>query len=136
MPSRDLRSNIASDLGFYAVINSDTTTTGQIVDTADYDGGVMFSFAAIVYASGTFTPLIEEDDDPTMATATAVADSSLIGTEADAALSAATAVGTSMTTLGVVCTKRYVRVSIVSTGTADGTIVATTNKTPEIKPVA
>jgi hypothetical protein len=135
MPSRDLRSNIASDLGFYAAITTDTTTAGQIVDTADYDSGIMFSFAAPVYSAGTFTPLIEESDDSGMAGATAVPDSSLIGTEAGAALSAQTAVGDSMTTLGIVCTKRYVRVSIVSTGTANGTITATTSKMPELKPV-
>lgn len=133
---RDLRSNVASDLGFYAAIASDTTTAGQIVDTAHYESGLMFSLAALVYTDGTYTPLIEESDDSGMAGATAVPDKNLIGTEAGAALTALTALGASMPTIGVATSKRYVRLSIVSTLTTTGaTITATTNKMPELKPV-
>ncbi|MGD9276243.1 MAG: hypothetical protein PVJ67_03670 [Candidatus Pacearchaeota archaeon] len=137
MPQRDMRSNVASDLGFYAAISTNTTTTGQIIDTADYDSGVMFSFAALAYTDGTYTPLITESDNSGMAGATQVPDTNLIGTEAAAALSAATTVGSSMTTLGIGNTKRYVQISIVSTGVTTGaTITATTSKMPELKPAA
>lgn len=135
---RDLRSNVASDLGFYAEITANLTTAGQIVDTAHYESGLMFSLAALVYDDGTYTPLIEESDDSGMAGATEVPDKNLIGTEAEAALSAATALGDAMKTIGVATSKRYVRLSIVSTGIigTGATITATTNKMPELKPVA
>ena len=132
---RDMKSNQASDLGFYAAITTDTTTAGQIVDTAHYESGLMFSFAALVYSAGTYTPLIQESDDSGMSGATAVPDANLVGTEAAAAMSAATAVGDEMNTIGVLNTKRYVRVSIVSVSTGSATITETTSKMPELKPV-
>lgn len=136
--NRDLRSNVASDLAFYAAIASDTTTTGgQVLDTAHYESGVMYSFAAPVWADGIYTPLIEESDDPGMAGATPVADEDLIGTEADAALSAETAIGDSLPTVGYIGNKKFIEIKIVSTGFSSGgaTIAVFTSKAPESRPV-
>jgi len=137
MPERDLRSNLAVDLAFYAAISGDTTTNGQVLDTAHYDGGIMFAFAAPVYATGTFTPLLEESSSPS-GPWTTIPDTRLIGTTVDAAITAQTSVGDQLNTIGLkwlVGDSRYVRVNIVSTGTASGTIVVDTIKNPEIKPV-
>jgi len=134
---RDLRSNVASDLGFYAEIVSDTTTAGQVVDTAHYESGLMFSIAAVAWTDGVYTPLIEEADNEAMTGATEVPDKNLIGTEADAAVDALTDVADPMKTIGVATSERYVRISMVSSGTTDGaTIAVMTNKMPELKPVA
>lgn len=136
MPNLDIRSDLQTQMVFNAAIGGDGTTNGEIIDTADYDGGIMISFAAQAWTDGTYTPLLEESDDSGMAGATPIPDSQLIGTEADAAISAATALGALWTTLGFFSTKRYVRVSLVATGVTTGaTIVATATKTPELLPV-
>jgi hypothetical protein len=138
MPNRDLKNNIAADLGFYAVISSNTTTAGQIVDTANYDGGVMFSFAALAYTDGVYTPLLEESDDSGMSGAVTIPAARIIGLASAVvtALGAATTLGAALATLGITWTKRYVRLSLVSTVVTTGaTIVAMTHKVPEIKPV-
>ena len=36
-------------------INTDTTTNGEIIDTAEYDGGIVFTMS-MAYTTGTFTP--------------------------------------------------------------------------------
>ena len=115
-------------------INTDTTTVGEIIDTADYDGGIVFT-QFITHTSGTFTPLIEESDSATFASGnTNVADTSFIGDvstgqEVDSALTAAQLISS----IGVVNNlKRYLRYSIVSTLGADGVIGSCVHKKAEI----
>lgn len=135
MAIKDIRSNLLSRLAFRAIITTDTTTTGAIIDTADFDGGVMFTFLSSVYGAGTYTPLVEESDDSGMSGATAVADANLIGTEAGAALSTAiTASGAVLNTIGVYGAKRYLRLSIVSASATTTTIVAIATGVPEVQP--
>lgn len=137
MPNLDIRSNLETQMVFNATISSNTTTAGTIIDTANYDGGIMVSFAASAWTDGTYTPLLEESDDSGMSGAVAVSDDKLIGTEAAAALSAATSAGGLWKTIGFFSTLRYVRVSIVSTGVTTGaSIIATATKLAEIMPVA
>lgn len=134
MPQFDIRSDLLINNVLNAVINSDTTTNGSIIDTADYDTGVMFDFAAIAYTAGTYTPLLEESNDSGMAGATVIPTANLIGTIADATLTAATPAGGQLPTIGVVETKRYVRLSIVSTSTGAATVVINAIRKPEILP--
>lgn len=138
MPTRDIRSNLISEIAFdVQAISTDTTTTGGIIDTANYDGGVMFTLLCSAYTDGTYTPLLYEDDASDMSTKTAVADANLIGTEAGAAVSAATTEGEVLTSLGAFGTKRYLRLDIVSTSTSSGaTIGAIFTGSPEVKPSA
>ncbi len=132
---RDIRSDLVSDLGFYTYCDSDTTFAGQIVDTAHYESGLMFGFIAGDIDDGTYTPLIEESDAANMAGATVVPTSSLIGTIAGATMTVTASVGDPLPTIGVTTSKRYVRVSIVATGTTDGGIISfITTKMPELKP--
>ena len=136
MPTQDIRSNLLPKLAFLAIINSDTTTNGAIIDTADFDGGIVFNFLCTVYGAGTYTPVIEESDDSGMSGANNIADANLIGTEAGAAISAVTASGANLYSIGIVGTKRYVRVKITSATSTTTTIVATFNGVPEVKPSA
>jgi len=137
MSVRDIRSNLEGQLAFNATVATDTTTAGTIIDTADYDGGVKFDLIATAYTDGTYTPLLEESDDSGMSGATAVPDAKIIGTEAGAAISAATATTDVLNSIGVFANKRYIRLSIVSTGTTTGaTIVSVAQKQPEVTPVA
>lgn len=136
MAVKDIRSNLEQVVAFNAVISTDTTTNGAIIDTADYDNGVMFCFACPAYTDGTYTPVIQEGDNAALSDASSVADANLIGTEAGAALSAATAqADTALNTIGVFGTKRYLRVQIVSASTSSGaTITVIGTKAPEVMP--
>lgn len=134
MPTKDIRSNLLPKLAFNAIINSDTTTTGAIIDTADFDGGMVFDFLSTVYNAGTYTPLLEESEDSGMSGSNEIADANLIGTEAGAAISAVSASGANLGSIGIFGTKRYVRLSIVSVTSTTTTIVATATGVPEVKP--
>lgn len=136
MPVRDIRSDLEPKLAFLAIINSDTTTNGAIIDTEAYDLGIVFNFICTVFGVGTYTPVIEESADSGMSGANDVADANLVGTEAGAALSAVTAAGANLNSIGIVGTKRYVRVKIASVTSTTTTIVATFNGAPEIVPSA
>lgn len=134
MPVKDIRSNLLPKLAFLAIINSDTTTNGAIIDTADFDSGVVFNFLSTVYGAGTYTPILEESDDSGMSGANDIADANLIGTEAGAAISAVTAAGANLGSIGIFGTKRYIRVKILSASSSTTTIVATFNGMPEVMP--
>lgn len=123
MNPRDLKSEIsvASALNIQS-ISSDTTTAGTIIDAQGYES-LTFVVETGARSAGTVTPLIEWSDDSGLSGSEAVSDDFLIGTEAAAALSAAH----SRSTVGVVVLKRYIRLSLVSTGsaslTAGGTVI-------------
>ena len=134
MPTKDIRSNLEPRLAFLAIINSNTTTNGAIIDTADYDAGIVFNFACSVYGAGTYTPVIEESDSAAMSGANDIADANLIGTEAGAALTALTASGAVLRSVGLGSTKRYVRVKIASTSSSTSTIVVFFSGAPELVP--
>ena len=104
-----------------ADISTDTTTAGTIIDTAGYDGGVFFAMGASAYTDGTFTMKIEEGDESDLSDASVVDDDNRVyqGT-INPAVSAVTADGTILSKQGVFNTKRYVRLSVVSTSTTHG----------------
>jgi hypothetical protein len=136
---RDIRSQLKPEIALEPqTINTDTTTTGAIIDTADYDGGIVFT-QSVTHTSGTFTPSIEESDSATFASGvTAVADANLIGDtktgqEADAALTAAQLISS----LGVVNNlKRYLRYKMVSSLGANGVVSAVVHKRAEITEIS
>lgn len=136
MPVRDIRSQLEPKLAFLAIINSDTTTNGSIIDTADYDGGVVFTLFCSVYGAGTYTPVLEESDDSGMSGANNVDDANLIGTEAGAAISAASTGGSVLKSIGCVGTKRYLRLKITSATSTTTTIGAVVQGVTEIAPSA
>jgi hypothetical protein len=104
-------------------ISSDTTTTGAIIDTKDYDGGLYFAMFAYAYTDGTYTMKIEHGDDSGLSDAADV-DSAMLVYGTLPALTAALAEGGVLAKEGVHSTKRYVRVSIVSTSTTTGASLA------------
>ena len=77
-----------------------------------------------LYTDGTYTPLLEEDDDIGFGTATVVPADKIIGTTAGAAISGAQANGDVLPSIGVFSNKRYLRLSFVSTGTTTGATIA------------
>ncbi len=134
MPTRDIRSDLLPKLAFNAIITTNTTTLGAIIDTKDFDGGFMYSLMSTVFGAGTYTPIIEESDDSGMAGATDVADINLIGTEAGAVITALTASGANLGSIGVFGTLRFLRLKILSASTTTTTIVATAHARTELRP--
>lgn len=104
-----------------AAISSSTTTAGNIIDTQGFNA-LTFILSVGARTDGTYTPLIEEGDDSGLSDAAAVADSDLVGTEAGAVISAANTVKK----IGYVGSKRYVRLSVVSTSVTSGATVGAT----------
>lgn len=119
---RDLHNNIKEEVALnITAISSDTTTDGNIIDLQGY-GSVEFIIQSGTLTDGTYTPLIEDGDDSGLSDAAAVADASLLGTEAAAAFAATD--DNSITKIGYIGSKRYVRLSIVSGSTSSGGTVS------------
>lgn len=135
MAVKDIRSNVKQTSAFEPqVINTDTTTTGAIQDTADFELGLMFAVSVSAFTDGTYTLLIEESDDSGMSGAVTVSGDKLIGTLP--AISAAVAEGAAFSTVGVISNLRFVRVSIVSSSTSTGaTVQVISTEVAETMPV-
>lgn len=115
MASRDLKNNIKIVNGLnIASITTNTTTAGVEVDTQGFES-VTFECMTGARTDGTITPLLQESD-VSGTYSGSVADEDLIGLEADAALSTSHA----RSRFGYIGTKRYQRLSFVSTGVTTG----------------
>lgn len=134
--TRNLRNEIALNI---QAITTDTTTAGNIIDTADFDGGVNITLLSGVYTDGTYDVLIEDGNDSGLSDAVAVVDDLLTGEdpissntpEVQAQISATNEIKK----IGYVGAKRYIRLSVVSTATTSGaTLGAIVEKKPEIMP--
>jgi len=123
----DRRNDFVPIVGFNQNITTDTTTNGAIIDTANTRGNT-YTLSSPVFTQGTFTPVLEESDDSGMAGATDIADINLLGTEAGAVITDAAAEGAKFGSIGFFGTKRFVRLKIDSTGTANARIYATLNQ--------
>ena len=124
--NRDLRNQLKPLIAIEPqVINTQATVTGEIIDCADFNDGIVFTMFCD-HSTGTFTPLVEHGDESNLSDNAAVPDTMLIGDtttaqEAGAALSASRLVSS----IGVVNNlKRYVRLSVISSDTS-GTILGT-----------
>lgn len=115
MASVDLKNDIKSlnALNIQA-ITTNATTAGVEIDTQGFDS-VTFEILTGARTDGTVTPLIQESD-TSGSYSGSVADDDLIGTEADAALSAAQ----SRSIIGYVGKKQFVKLSLVSTSVTSG----------------
>jgi hypothetical protein len=115
MASRDLKNNIKIENGLnIASITTNTTTAGVEVDTQGYES-VTIEVITGARTDGTVTPLLQESD-VSGSYSGSVADEDLVGLEANAALSTAN----SRARFGYIGTKRYVKVSLVSTSVTTG----------------
>jgi len=115
MASRDLKNDIkiVNALNI-ASISTSTTTAGVEIDTQGYES-VTFEIITGARTDGTVTPLIQESD-VSGSYSGSVDDDNLIGLETDAALS----VAHFRSRIGYIGTKRYVKLSLVSTSVTTG----------------
>ena len=100
-------------------ITTDTTTVGNEIDMLGYEGITFFLFTGTL-TDGSYVLLIEDSDTSGSGYA-AVSDTFLIGTEVATTLTASD----SVTSIGYVGKKRYVRASIVSSATTSGGTLGT-----------
>lgn len=115
MASRDLKNNIkVLNALNIASISSNTTTAGVEIDTQNYES-VTFEVITGARTDGTVTPLIQESD-TSGSYSGSVSDDDLVGTEAESALS----IAHSRSRVGYIGTKRYVKLSLVSTSVTTG----------------
>jgi hypothetical protein len=117
MAVKDMMSKIAVRNVLTATINSNTTTPGAIIDTADFDPGVGFAFAATGFTDGDYSLLIEESDDSGMSGAVTLSEKRL---DLDAASVVAAVGAGDYERVSVISNLRYVRASVVSTGVTTG----------------
>lgn len=109
---RDLHNNIEIRTAIVPYVATDNTAAvSSIIDTSGF-AGVEFAICTgtLADADATFTVLVEDDTASNMATAAAVADTSLLGTEAAASFTFAADGATRK--IGYIGTKRYVRLTI------------------------
>lgn len=138
MATRDNRSNFEPKLIQTDVISTNTTVDGASLDTSDFDGGITFVYLTTAYTDGTYTPIIEESATGSFSgEETAVADANLVGTEAGAVISADNSELDVLFSIGLVGTLKFVRSTIVSSGTSTGATISTiVVAVPEIMPSA
>lgn len=129
MPRKDITTTLKNQIALnVAAITTSTTTVGNIIDTADYNGGVNFTAFLGVRTDGTFTPLIEDGDVSNLSDAAAVDDAYLVkqnpslttAPEAQAVLNTSNGISK----IGYIGAKRYVRLSLVSTTVTSGAAAA------------
>lgn len=133
---KDMHNNMTPVVAMnMAAISTSTTTNGIIVDRQGYEALEFVVFSATI-TDGTFTPLVEHSDAYDLSGSAAVPDAELFGTEAGIAFVAAD--DNTVKRIGYAGNKRYVRLSLVSSGVSTGgTLGAVALKgAPHLAPVA
>lgn len=134
MAVKDIRSNLQQTLIIAEALAANGTATGIILDTADFELGLMFELTVTSHTTGTFTLAIFESDAANMAGETPVIGDKLIGTLP--VETAVVAVGAVLQTVGVISNKRYVRADVIGTDTSVGTMRVIATQKAENMPVA
>ena len=137
MAIKDIRSDLLPQLAFNGAIGSNTDTFGAAIDSADFDGGNVFTFFAEAFTDGTFAFGIQEDDDAGFSAPADIEAGRLIGDPSTLDVTSAAGFGDTLGSLGCFGNKRFIRLKITSTGVSTGaTIVSTVHQVPELSPAA
>lgn len=132
---KDISSSLAPELALLAVIGSSTTTNGAAISTADYELGIQLNPIVVGYLDGTYEFQVEESDDVGFSSPSVIPDERIIGTAPT--LSAVTAQGDAVVGFGVLTSKPYIRVNVVSTSVSTGaTVAVVSNKKAEVAPAS
>jgi hypothetical protein len=104
-------------------IATNTTTAGNIIDTQGFES-LTFAFFMGTLTDGDYTVLLEEGDASNLSGSNVVADGDMIPESGGEASASFTADGddNKVSKLAYKGTKRYVRLSIVSTSTSSGAV--------------
>jgi len=124
MAIKDIRSNLECRLALVSTaISTDTTTTGSAIDTAAFEMGLMFITDVSAYTDGTYTLSIETADDSGFSVNLVeikTGDDNFLEGSSGVALTAVTAAGAKILTIGAFGNKKFARIKIVSTSTSTG----------------
>jgi len=142
MASREIYNDLLPQVAFNTqLINTDTTTNGVWIDTLGYGLGILFTGQMGVRTTGDITPLFEESDDGG-STSNVVADVNIVPVVvADVLYETGQEVASKLDgsneifSIGLIGTKRHVRLSGVSANTANLTFGAMVHKMGEIRSV-
>jgi hypothetical protein len=128
-----MNTDIHNDMDAVAAITPAVLTATEVGKIIDTDGaeGLELIIQSGVITTGTFTPKIEDGDDPALSDAADVDSSLLIGTIADATF--AVTDDDTVKKIGVVNHKRYVRLTLTGASTPNGLLGATAIKSPKNK---
>ena len=118
MAIRDIRSDILVKQALNHRFTADGAQQSAIIDTANFDMGIMFSFAVPDYTDGSYAVTIDEGDDSGLSDAAAVPANKLIGSLPT--LTAVTADNATLSTFGVHSNKRYLRVTVTASSVTTG----------------
>jgi len=115
---RDLHNTIVAENALnVSSITTNTTTAGSIIDRSG-SRALEFLIHSGPLTDGAYTPLIQHGDQPDLSDATAVDETDLLGTEAEAVFVPTD--DNAVKKIGYAGIKRYVRLNIVSTGVTSG----------------
>ena len=130
---KDITSSLKSELAFKATITTNTTTNGAALSTADYELGVTFDAFVVSATDGVYNLQVEESDDVGFSSPSVIPSERILGTIPT--LTAATPQGSALSGFGVLTSKPYIRVNVVSTSVTSGaTIAMVSNKKAEVAP--
>ena len=101
------------------LINTDTTTSGEIIDMQGFDS-LLFSIHAGTITAGIITPVIEHGDASNLSDAADVPDVNLRPTEAEAAFIATD--DNVVKRIAYTGSKRFVRIKLTTASSADLTV--------------
>ncbi len=122
MSSQDMHNQVKSEVALnLQEITSDTTIVGEITDNIGFEGLEYFLQSGVL-AAGVLTPKVEHGDDSALADAADVPTDFLKGTIAEATFAATDDNKTKR--IGYVGKKRYVRLSMVSTGSVTSSYIS------------
>ena len=139
MAVKDIASNLESTVAFSNVFSGNGTVPGAVIDTADFELGLMFALNIVVFSGGNFTVELYESDVDTITaagTGTQIVNGSdkLIGS-LPTAITGVDAEGDILPKFGVISNLRFVRVDVIGAGSADGTVSMVATQKAENMPV-
>ncbi len=136
MAINDIRSNLQPLVANVAAHAADGTINGISIDTADFELGLMFTQAVTAFTTGAFLLALEESDTGVFAgEETAIPVDQTIGPIGGTSLTALSANGDILPTVGVISNKRFVRANSIGGSTAVGTVLVMAVQKGEIMPV-
>lgn len=108
-------------------ITTNTTTNGSILDTADFELGLVFYLGTANFTDGSYELQLFESDDPAMAGAVQIVAPKILPTTNVAnsiTQSAAVPGGGILQKIGAFSNLRYVQPRVISTGVTTGALIS------------
>ena len=140
MAVHDIESVLQPRVALAATISSNTNTDGSIIDTANFEGGLLFTLDVTAFTDGAYELQLFESSASDMTGATQITSPNILpttNTTNSISASAAVAAGSILGKIGAYGNLRYVRPRIVSTGVSTGaTVRVDVIQKGELTPVA